>query len=65
MMSTKNLHVIKASAGAGKTYTLAKVYIEQLLWDKSGKLRPLHSCYHQSLYFEYCGKVVTFIRVAI
>lgn len=24
MMSTKNLHVIKASAGAGKTYTLAK-----------------------------------------
>ena len=33
MMSTKNLHVIKASAGAGKTYTLAKVYIEQLLWN--------------------------------
>lgn len=49
MMSTKNLHVIKASAGAGKTYTLAKVYIEQLLWDKSGKLRPLHSCYHQHI----------------
>ena len=43
MMSTKNLHVIKASAGAGKTYTLAKVYIEQLLWDKSGKLR--YYCY--------------------
>lgn len=49
MMSTKNLHVIKASAGAGKTYTLAKVYIEHLLWDKSGKLRPLHSCYHQHI----------------
>ena len=49
MTHTKNLHVIKASAGAGKTYTLAKVYIEQLLWDKSGKLRPLHSCYHQHI----------------
>lgn len=28
----KKMHVIKASAGSGKTYTLAKKYIEQLLW---------------------------------
>ena len=46
MMSTKNLHVIKASAGAGKTYTLAKVYIEQLLWDKSGKPECLYTELH-------------------
>ena len=29
----KNMQVIKASAGSGKTYTLAKKYIEQLLWE--------------------------------
>lgn len=46
---TKNLHVIKASAGAGKTFTLAKEYIEQLLWGGDGNLRPLHSCYHQHI----------------
>ena len=28
----KGLQVIKASAGSGKTYTLAKLYIEKLLW---------------------------------
>ncbi len=33
------LTVIKASAGSGKTFTLAKYYIEQLLWDGSGRLR--------------------------
>lgn len=48
-MHTKNLHVIKASAGAGKTFTLAKVYIEQLLWGEDGNLRPLHSNYHQHI----------------
>lgn len=48
-MHTKNLHVIKASAGTGKTFTLAKVYIEQLLWGADGNLRPPHSNYHQHI----------------
>lgn len=48
-MHTKNLHVIKASAGTGKTFTLAKVYIEQLLWGADGNLRPAHSNYHQHI----------------
>ena len=35
----QNLSVIKASAGSGKTYTLAKLYITQLLFvKKNGKL---------------------------
>ncbi|MCQ2290983.1 MAG: UvrD-helicase domain-containing protein [Muribaculaceae bacterium] len=49
MHTDKNLHVIKASAGAGKTFTLAKIYIEQLLWDKKGNLRPKHCNYHQHI----------------
>lgn len=40
----RNLLVIKASAGSGKTYTLAKQYIQHLLFttaeDNSGKLLP-------------------------
>ena len=40
----RNLLVIKASAGSGKTYTLAKQYIQHLLFttadDGSGKLLP-------------------------
>lgn len=48
------LTVIKASAGAGKTYTLAKLYIECLLWgDKPGKngsrLRPPGTRYHEHI----------------
>lgn len=37
---SKRLHIIKASAGSGKTYNLALNYIEQLLFksDKNGKL---------------------------
>ncbi len=49
MKHTKNLHVIKASAGAGKTFTLAKEYIEQLLWGPDGQLRQPHGCYHQHI----------------
>lgn len=48
-MGTQNLHVIKASAGAGKTFTLAKLYIEQLLWDAQGNLRPMDCRYHQHI----------------
>ena len=40
----RNLLVIKASAGSGKTYTLAKEYIKHLLFttsdDSEGKLTP-------------------------
>ncbi|MDO4512121.1 MAG: UvrD-helicase domain-containing protein [Bacteroidales bacterium] len=46
---TKNLQVIKASAGAGKTFTLAKLYIERLLWDQNGNLRKHHGNYHQHI----------------
>ena len=38
----KGLRVLRASAGSGKTYTLAKLYIEQLLWctdPETGKTR--------------------------
>ena len=45
----KNLTVIKASAGSGKTYTLAKRYIEYLLWDKGGKLRKDAGRYHEHM----------------
>ena len=43
MIDTRHLHVIKASAGSGKTYTLAKLYIEKLLWDAQGRLRPANT----------------------
>ncbi len=39
---SKGLRVLRASAGSGKTYTLAKLYIEQLLWatdPSTGKCR--------------------------
>lgn len=39
---SKGLRVLRASAGSGKTYTLAKLYIEQLLWEvdpSTGKSR--------------------------
>lgn len=50
--TSRNLHVIKASAGSGKTYTLAKCYIEQLLFKpgKSGMLeRRGVNDYHQHI----------------
>ena len=43
------LTVYKASAGSGKTYTLAKLYIEKLLWDAQGNLRPANSYYHRHI----------------
>ena len=49
MIDTRHLHVIKASAGSGKTYTLAKLYIEKLLWDAQGNLRPANSYYHRHI----------------
>ena len=35
----QNLHILKASAGSGKTFTLARQYIDNLLWehDETGK----------------------------
>lgn len=46
------MNVIKASAGSGKTYTLAKCYIEQLLFFPNGdgrlELRKTHD-YHQHI----------------
>ncbi|MGM9869688.1 MAG: UvrD-helicase domain-containing protein [Sodaliphilus sp.] len=49
MIDTRNLHVIKASAGSGKTFTLAKLYIERLLWDAQGNLRHADSFYHRHI----------------
>lgn len=45
----RNLKVFKASAGSGKTYTLAKTYIEYLLFDNQGKLRKDPSRIHEHL----------------
>ena len=48
----KGLLVIKASAGSGKTYTLAKLYIEQLLFhsNDNGKLTLRHQPdYHRHI----------------
>lgn len=50
----RNMKVIKASAGSGKTYTLAQRYIEQLLWATdpvTGKksLRKGTTAYHEHI----------------
>ena len=50
----KGLQVIKASAGSGKTYTLAKLYIEQLLWRTDPEtgattLRTKEKNYHEHI----------------
>lgn len=48
-----NLHIIKASAGSGKTYTLARLYLEQLLFyrDKDNGSMTLRTDegYHQHI----------------
>lgn len=50
----EQLQVIKASAGSGKTFNLAKNFIEQLLWSKDPEtgrtqLRPTGSNYHEHM----------------
>lgn len=47
--ATKHLTVLKASAGSGKTYNLAKIYIDYLLWDRTGKLRKAGGHYHEHM----------------
>lgn len=50
----EQLQVIKASAGSGKTFNLAKNFIELLLWSKDPEtgrtqLRPCGSNYHEHM----------------
>lgn len=50
----KHLQVIRASAGSGKTFTLAKLYIEQLLWSQDpatgrSQLRATGCNYHEHM----------------
>ena len=55
-MSTQNLQVIKASAGSGKTFTLAKLYIERLLWDEKGELRCMREYHDHILAITFTNK---------
>lgn len=47
------LQVIKASAGSGKTYTLAKTYIEQLLWRTDPETGASHLRVKERNYHEH------------
>ena len=49
----KGLQVIKASAGSGKTYTLAKLYIETLLWQTNPETGATSLRTHEKNYHEH------------